>query len=55
VAGDHIDEGGFARAIGPDDPNSLLGWHVERDRAGGYDRAKGLFQLAHGEDRAHGV
>src|SRR5262245_4961653 len=55
VAGDHIDEGGLARAVGPDDADSLLGRHVERDRAGGYDRAKGFFELAHREDGAHGV
>ena len=51
MAGDHVDERGLAGAVGADDADGLLRRHVERDVARGDDRAEGLFQIAHGEDR----
>src|SRR5262249_21441438 len=50
VTRDHVDEGGLAGAVRPDDSYRLLGRHIERDVPRGNHRAKGLLQVAHGED-----
>src|SRR5674476_246910 len=54
MPGDHIDEGGLAGAVGPDHADGLLGRHADGDVVSGHQRAEGLFQIAEGENGAHG-
>src|SRR6478735_3666294 len=49
----HVDEGGLARAIGADQADLLTGRYLDRQRVGGDDGAKSLFQPARGKHRAH--
>src|SRR3954469_10232111 len=53
MAGDHVDERGLPRAVGPDDAHGLLRRDVEGDIARRHNRAEGLLQIAHRKDRGH--
>src|SRR6201995_4960111 len=57
MTGNHVDEGGFAGAVGTDHADGLLGRHADGDVAGGYQRAKLFAEIADGEDggAAHGA
>ncbi len=47
MAGDHVDERGLARTVGPNDAHGLLRWDVEGNVARRHgDRAEGLLQIA---------
>src|SRR6185437_13760894 len=53
VPGDHVDERGFARAVGADDAHGLVRRHADGNVTRGRQRAEGLFQIANGQDIAH--
>ena len=46
MAGDHIDEGGLAGAVGADNADGLQRRYRDVDVARGDERAEGLFQIA---------
>src|ERR1700733_200480 len=51
MTGYHIDESGFAGAVGADHADRLLRRHAEGDIARGGHRAEALAEVADGEDR----
>src|SRR4051812_44091396 len=53
MPGDHVDEGGLARAVRADDTHRLLGRNGDVDVVRSDERAESLFQIAHREDVAH--
>src|SRR6185436_8459567 len=55
IAGDHVDKGGLAGAVGADQADFLTGWNIERERIGRNHRAKALVELAHRKNRVHGA
>ena len=55
IAGDHVDEGGLAGAVGADQADLLAGGDIQRQRIGGDDRAEALFEPAHRKHGCHGA
>jgi hypothetical protein len=53
-AGDDLEQGGLAGAVGADDPDQLAGRHVEGDPAVGRDAAEPLRHAGDGQE-AHGA
>ncbi len=55
LAEDAVEQRRLARAVRPDQAEDLAFAHVEGDAVDGADAAEGLRQVAHLEDRAHGI
>ena len=53
IAGDHVDEGRLAGAVGADQADPLAGRDVDVHGVGGDDRAEALVEPAHRKDRVH--
>ena len=55
LAIDHVEGGGLARAIGANQGQQLARGHVKADAVHRFDAPKGLAQVAHLQQRAHGA